>query len=127
MGELACEVDPSRRPAPAVITENVTPARSYRWISGETEQRPSWNRESRTLFFQGKPIKNFTKAAPKQFLMLDAFEELGWPNKIDDPLPGSDNPVQNRANTVASLNYRAIARSFLVSLDCRSSGGRFRK
>ena len=35
--------------------------------------------------------------------VLNAFEERGWPRRIDDPLPGSSDPQRLR-ETIGSMN-----------------------
>jgi hypothetical protein len=55
---------------------------------------PNWIRGERTLSDRGKPIKQFVRAAKDQMLILDAFQESGWPRRIDDPL--SAHPRMSR-------------------------------
>lgn len=67
---------------------------------------PSWDRNTRELRFQGVIIKRYHVPAACQEQVLDAFEEEGWPEWIDDPLP----PVQNidgkrrLSSTIKALN-----------------------
>ncbi len=48
---------------------------------------PSWNAAARVLEYQGQTIKQFRLPAQNQERILAAFEEEGWPERIDDPLP----------------------------------------
>jgi hypothetical protein len=68
---------------------------------------PSW--DGRILRFLGKACKSFrTQPAPSQRTILNAFEEDGWPNRIDDPLTCIDNahPSQRLKDAVFRLNER---------------------
>jgi hypothetical protein len=43
----------------------------------------------RSLTWNGEPVASYTRSAPNQARILSAFEEEGWPARIDDPLaPG---------------------------------------
>jgi hypothetical protein len=53
----------------------------------ESRARPRWNRQERTLSYRGETIKQFIRDAEDQMLILDAFQEVGWFRRIDDPLP----------------------------------------
>jgi hypothetical protein len=48
---------------------------------------PEWNCRTRELFFASKLIKRFVRPTPVLAMILDAFEESGWPSVLDDPLP----------------------------------------
>ena len=60
----------------------------------------------KTLTFRGETVKEFRHAAPNQFRVLDAFEETGWLNTVDDPLLRKEgmNPKRRVTNTVDALN-----------------------
>ncbi len=51
---------------------------------------PQWDRRLRVLRFDGSVVKRFQVPAENQELVLSAFQEEGWPNAIDDPLPPAD-------------------------------------
>jgi hypothetical protein len=57
--------------------------------------KPRWDATARKLWWGNKVIKVFLRPSVCQELVLAAFEELGWPECIDDPLPISEgiNPV----------------------------------
>jgi hypothetical protein len=62
----------------------------------------------RVLTYDGKVVKEYRRPAPNQALVLASFEELGWPPRIDDPLPpvpGMDSK-QRLHDTIDSLNRR---------------------
>jgi hypothetical protein len=49
--------------------------------------RPRWNPDTRTLRFGEDTCKDFSKqAARNQEAILAAFEESGWPRRIEDPI-----------------------------------------
>jgi hypothetical protein len=47
---------------------------------------PRWDKGKRELRFGATLCKTYEKPAPQQEKILDAFEEEGWPRRIDDPL-----------------------------------------
>src|SRR5262249_6229217 len=47
--------------------------------------RPRWDAGARELTWQGGLVKRFQNPARCQELILAAFEEEGWPVRIDDP------------------------------------------
>ena len=52
--------------------------------------RPRWNGVLLSLTWNGETVARYTRPAPNQVKILSAFEEEGWPPRIDDPLtPGS--------------------------------------
>jgi hypothetical protein len=48
---------------------------------------PHWDARARVLSYAGKVVKHFRVPAGNQELVLSAFQEEGWPQAIDDPLP----------------------------------------
>lgn len=51
---------------------------------------PEWDRTTGELVFRGAIVKRITKLlqAKHAIQVLDVFQLEGWPNRIDDPLPG---------------------------------------
>ncbi|MEI8211022.1 MAG: hypothetical protein WCI02_02660 [Planctomycetota bacterium] len=68
--------------------------------------KPSWNRMTRCLEFDGKLVKRFSVPAPIQEMILSVFQEEGWPTIIDDPLPpiACHDSKQRLRDTVRCLN-----------------------
>ncbi len=67
---------------------------------------PIWNNHRHELVFSGELIKQFRWPAYNQEKVLCAFEEEGWPERIDDPLPlvpGQD-PKRRLGDTIKCLN-----------------------
>ena len=78
---------------------------------------PEWDRDLQELRFGGRVIKQFKVPAPNQEVILAAFEEEGWPARIDDPLPPQhdQDPKRRLHDTINSLNrnHRCDAIRFL--------------
>jgi hypothetical protein len=68
--------------------------------------KPIWDRDRGELRFGRVVVKRFTQPASSQEAILSAFEEEGWPERIDDPLspsPDQDAPSRLRS-AVNNLN-----------------------
>jgi hypothetical protein len=67
---------------------------------------PHWDSERKELRWWGQLVKRFTQPAPNQEAVLAAFEEEGWPPRIDNPLhPRLDGDlVQRLHDTIIRLN-----------------------
>lgn len=67
---------------------------------------PFWDAERRELRLAGGVVKRFRQPARNQETILAAFEELGWPAFMDDPLPQDfDVDPKKRLNkTIENLN-----------------------
>jgi hypothetical protein len=78
--------------------------------------RPQWDSERREFSFRGDILKQFRSPAPNQERVLAAFEEEGWPTRIDDPLPPhADQDSKRRLrDTIATLNRGQKAIRFLA-------------
>jgi hypothetical protein len=71
-------------------------------------EKPRWDRAARELWFAGEVVLRFPRGARNQERVLEAFEEQGWPARIDDPLPpeGGVDPVERLRDTVRHLAAR---------------------
>lgn len=71
-----------------------------------TAVRPQWNSARGELSWDGSICKRFRQRARNQKTILDAFQEEGWPERIDDPLPGDSkaNRRQRLADALRRLN-----------------------
>ncbi|CAD73699.1 hypothetical protein RB4296 [Rhodopirellula baltica SH 1] len=69
---------------------------------------PIWEAERRELRFDGEVVKHFKWVAVNQQAILNAFEEDGWPPRIDDPLPPNAEQDSKRrlADTIKCLNRK---------------------
>ncbi len=88
---------------------------------------PTWDRARQRLLVNGTIVKEFKVPAANQEQVLAAFEEEGWPVRIDDPLP----PVPDQApklrlhTTVNALNRNQKNRLIRFSGDGRGEGIRW--
>lgn len=74
---------------------------------GATPQpQPSWDRDRHRLLVGADLVKEYKVPSPNQETILTAFEEDGWPPRIDDPLPmaPSIEPKRRLQDTIKSLN-----------------------
>jgi hypothetical protein len=69
---------------------------------------PCWDARRRELRLAQKLLKRFRVPAPNQEAILAAFQEEGWPNCIDDPLPpkGDLSPQRRLHDTIKALNRK---------------------
>jgi hypothetical protein len=49
-------------------------------------ERPRWDGARRQLWWGTTLLRTYTRHAPAQFAVLDAFERAGWPTSIPNPL-----------------------------------------
>jgi hypothetical protein len=68
--------------------------------------RPKWDPERQELRVGDLVVKQFKVPAANQERILAAFEEDGWPIRIDDPLPPAteQDPKRRLHDTINSLN-----------------------
>jgi hypothetical protein len=67
---------------------------------------PVWDSQRRELRFAGKLVKQFKWPAHNQETILAAFQEEGWPPRIDDPLSPTPeiDPKRRLHDTIKCLN-----------------------
>jgi hypothetical protein len=89
----------------ADVEENGTPGDSAPQDNGFA---PRWDGRRRELRLAKKLLKRFRVPAPNQEAILAAFQEEGWPNCIDDPLPpkGDLSPQRRLHDTIKALNRK---------------------
>jgi hypothetical protein len=95
------ETHEQRRPSPY----DTQPA-----ASSESRPVPKWDPNLRELWLGDRLVKRFRVPASNQELILTVFEEEGWPESIDDPLPPEPNidPKHRLQATVKSLNSHQV-------------------
>ena len=71
---------------------------------------PKWDAELRELRLGSQLLRRFRQRASCQEAILSAFEEEGWPARIDDPLPPKSGHDAKRRlhSTIENLN-RGVA------------------
>lgn len=74
-------------------------------------ERPRWDEDARELTWGGQVVKRFRTPARSQELVLAAFEESGWPARVDDPLPrlAGEDPRQRLHDAIRRLNGNQLA------------------
>ncbi len=89
---------------------------------------PNWDGNMGVLYFAGRIVKRFSRAARNQEIILGAFEEEGWPYRIDDPLPPSGNvePKRRLHDTIKWLNRDHEAHVIAFIGDGTGEGVRWR-
>lgn len=90
---------------------------------------PHWDAELHELSFDGQLVKGFKSPAPNQAAILTAFEEEGWPPRIDDPLPRhpeqDQDPKRRLNDTVKALNHHQKRHLIQFSSDGTGEGVRW--
>ena len=101
---------PLRASADPFVVGIISPLRPA--SSGEFPLRPTWDRDRHELRVDGQLVKIFKLPSPNQEMVLAAFDEEGWPARIDDPLPPSTDlePKRRLHDTIKSLNRNQKAR-----------------
>lgn len=86
---------------------NRTPA-GCRIVSAEDVLHPKWDDQRRQLRVAAEVVKEFKLPSPNQETVLMAFEEEGWPPRIDDPLPplAQLDPRRRLHDTIKALNRK---------------------
>jgi hypothetical protein len=84
-------------------------------------ERPAWERERAVLRFGPVVVKEFHKPADAQWRILDAFEEEGWPQRIDDPLP-ADRDLDRRDRLRTAIRHLNEAQSGLIRFQAVGTG-----
>src|SRR5262249_13850094 len=77
--------------------------------------KPEWKKQLRELWYAGHLIKRYRVPADAQECILNAFQEDGWPDCIDDPLPpkpGVDPPRRLQA-IIKKLNGKQTRRGIM--------------
>ncbi len=74
--------------------------------AGDVQPVPHWDHQTRVLSVGSSVVKRYRMRAANQEAVLSAFEEEGWPRRIDDPLPprGELEPKYRLHFTIQCLN-----------------------
>lgn len=82
---------------------------------------PVWDGESRTLFFQGKTVKEFVRPATNQETILTVFQEENWKPILDPLAPRPEIDCKKRLNdAIRSLNRNQ--RNQCIKFESRGDG-----
>jgi hypothetical protein len=73
---------------------------------------PRWDPASRQLYFGATLVKQFLVPATNQEIILKTFQDLGWPECIDNPLgDGNETTARRRLhNAIIRLNHQQVHR-----------------
>lgn len=98
--ELAKDLPPLKAPG---VTEKFA---SQAEPENDGPLRPRWDCERQEFRLGDQLVKEFKLPSPNQETILMAFEEEGWPHRIDDPLPPHPEMDSKRRlhDTIKSLN-----------------------
>lgn len=98
--------------APSKAPPNSPTGHLSKDVSDIQKETPSWDADRHELMIGNTIVKRFRWPAANQESVLSAFEEEGWPSKIDDPLsPNSDSdPKRRLADTIKCLNRNQTTR-----------------
>lgn len=99
----------TNKPCPVVLTpdEETLVAALALWRGDDRlASVPFYDTCGRCLYWEGTRLKQLAANASTQRLVLEAFEEDGWPGRIDDPLPPKRSllPAARLRETVRNLN-----------------------
>jgi hypothetical protein len=82
---------------------------------------PSWDAARRRLCLGQVVVKRFRQPAKNQEAILAAFEEDGWPPRIDSPIPGgADENAHDRLHDAVKRLNRQSKR--LIRFECDGAG-----
>ena len=85
------------------------------------KKRPRWDHGSRKLWFGKTLCLQYKRSAPKQELLLQAFEELNGNESIDDPLPQG-----TLRDTLKHLQQRLRQSPLVIEADGTGKGVRWK-
>jgi hypothetical protein len=91
---------------------------------GSQSEQPVWIAARHELVYRGLIVKRFKVPSPNQEIIINVFDEEGWPLRIEDPLPPCrDQLPRCRLNdTIRSLNRHQKHRLILFSGDGTGEG-----
>lgn len=74
------------------------------------QPKPVWDVETRQLRLGNKVVKQFTWPSKNQESVLAAFEELGWPERIGNPIERHPTicPKQRLHDAIKCLNRKQV-------------------
>ncbi len=84
--------------------------------------KPRWDSDRRELWYSDQLCRRYKRSAPNQELVLKSFEELDWPERIDDPLPRG-----TLADTIKDLQNELRKTPIIIERDGTGKGVRWRK
>ncbi len=88
------------------LSASAQPPSSVRHGRSCDHYQPYWDCERHEFRMGNLIVKRFNLSSPNQEMILMAFQEEGWPPRVDDPLPPDQDcdPKQRLRDTIESLN-----------------------
>lgn len=95
-------------PPPSVAQDVARSSGATQNGSCDPNPRPHWECDRHELRLSGLLIKQYKWPAANQEMVLAAFQEEGWPFRIDDPLPPQPDQDSKRrlSDTIKCLNRK---------------------
>lgn len=95
-------------PKPKSIAKSIERRVAGQSPSTQPVLRPNWNESARKLTLGEALVHRFNRPAPIAEKILIAFQEEGWPERIDDPLPPlrSGSEAERLRKEIYALNRR---------------------
>ncbi len=88
------------------MSVDIVEQRGTEEATGRVRGRPFWEKKRGILWLDGRIVKQFKHPAGVQQRILSEFEDLGWPDVIDDPLPLEHvDPKERLRDAIRRLNY----------------------
>jgi len=92
------------------------------------EPSPAWYAETHEFYVGTKLVKEFKLPSANQETILTAFQEEGWPKRIDDPLPPGHgvDPRRRLHDTIRGLNRNQKVKMIRFMADGTGEGIRWK-
>ncbi len=91
--------------------------------------KPEWRATARQLWYGHCLLKVYRRHAPNQMILLDAFQQAGWPTWMASPFSCDpfDDEMQLLRDTIKNVNrgHRHRLLRFVIDARCRYVGWRF--
>ncbi|MFV1963866.1 MAG: hypothetical protein ACC628_00475 [Pirellulaceae bacterium] len=102
-------------------------ASGFRFHAVTQVSTPTWDGARHQLRVGSTIVKEFKLPSPNQETILAAFEEEGWPPRVDDPLPVHPelDPRRRLHDTIKSLNRNQRSREIRFMGDGTGEGVRW--
>ena len=68
--------------------------------------QPTWDKALSQLLFDDEVVRKVSPQAANLIKILDAFQEDGWPKKIDSPFSPCEDGKQKRRDAIRELNKK---------------------
>jgi hypothetical protein len=109
---------------PAIVPPRTDASSPLRIAEDDATELPAWDAARHVLSFAGHIVKRYKWRATNQELILSAFQEEGWPVRIDDPLKPSPvvHAKRRLSDTIKCLNRNQLLKLIQFRGDGRGQG-----